>query len=116
MPVSKYFVLALRKVVSGCNRSDSSGGSHWTCAIQEVSDGTCRLSDDSFLYGKCIGVISYTNVCQNVCDLDSFRNSPRPLAKFRCSTNVSHVVSNFLSSDLSPVKVLYSSVTGGVVK
>ena len=104
MLVSKYFVLAMRKVVSGWNRSDRSGDSNWTCAMQEVAYGICMPSVASFSYGECIGDISCTNFGRNVCDLDSSRTSPRPLAKCRCSSDVFHVVSDFLSSDLSRVR------------
>jgi len=116
MTVSKYFVLALRTVVSGWNRTDSLCGSHWTCSIQEVAYSTGMPSDASSLYGECIGDISCSNSGRNVCDLDHFPTSSRPLAKCRCKTDIFHIVSDFLSSDLSPVKVLYSWVNGSVVK
>jgi hypothetical protein len=100
MPVFKYFVLALRKVVRWQNRSDSAGGSQWTCARREVCYGTCMPSHASSLYGECVGDISCSNFGRNVRDLDSFPTSSRPLAKCRCSIDVFHIVSDFLSSDL----------------
>jgi len=84
MPVSKYFVLALRRVVSGWSCTDSSGDSRWTCAVQEVAYGTCMPSHASCLYGKCIAHVSCTNFGRNVCDLDSFPTSSSPPAKCRC--------------------------------